>query len=54
VKRNDSFASRISLSSITGTYLESGAHILEGRRPSRKPDPRQRLTRALPCQMLQT
>jgi arylformamidase len=30
VKQNDFFASRISLSTITGTYLESGAHIIEG------------------------
>ena len=30
VKANDFFASRISLSTITGTYLESGAHIIEG------------------------
>ena len=32
VKGNDFFASRISLSTITGTYLESGAHIIEGAR----------------------
>jgi arylformamidase len=30
VKKNDFFASKITLSSITGTYLESGSHILEG------------------------
>lgn len=30
VKANDFFASRISLSTITGTYLEAGAHIIEG------------------------
>jgi arylformamidase len=30
VRKNDFFASKISLASITGTYVESGAHILEG------------------------
>jgi len=30
VKKDDFFASKITLSSITGTYVESGAHILEG------------------------
>lgn len=29
VKKDDFFASKITLSSITGTYVESGAHILE-------------------------
>ena len=32
VKKDDFFASKITLSSITGTYLESGAHIIEGAR----------------------
>jgi arylformamidase len=30
VKKDDFFASKITLSTITGTYLESGAHIIEG------------------------
>jgi kynurenine formamidase len=30
VKKDDFFASKISLATITGTYLESGAHIIEG------------------------
>ena len=30
VKKDDFFASKITLSSITGTYVESGAHIIEG------------------------
>ncbi len=32
VKKNDFFASRVSLSTISGTYLEAGSHILEGAR----------------------
>ena len=32
VEKNDFFASRISLSTISGTYLEAGSHILEGAR----------------------
>jgi kynurenine formamidase len=30
VRKNEFFASRISVSTITGTYLEAGSHILEG------------------------
>jgi kynurenine formamidase len=30
VKENSFFSSKISLSTITGTYMESGAHIIEG------------------------
>jgi kynurenine formamidase len=30
VEKDDFFASRITLATITGTYVESGAHILEG------------------------
>ena len=32
VAKDEFFASKITLSSITGTYLESGAHIIEGGR----------------------
>jgi kynurenine formamidase len=30
VKANDFFASKVTLSTVTGTYLEAGSHILEG------------------------
>jgi kynurenine formamidase len=32
VKENDFFASKISVSTVTGTYLEAGSHVLEGGR----------------------